>query len=355
MTIKNILKYLISLAIAGGLLWFTFQQSHLDAGDLWAKISAADYRWVLASALMTIIAHWSRAERWRVLLEPVVPQRPTAIDATASVLTGYLANLALPRAGEVARCGTLYRLSGVPVNVSFGTVVAERLIDVLMLLVLLAATFVLEFDRLSQFFMEFFGSKVGGQPAGAGSGASGILLLLGAVLAGLALLGWFLYSRYRDALGRHPLYQKVMGFTKGLLEGLLSIRKLNRPGAFIAHTVLIWVMYYLMSYTLFFAMPATANLSPLAGLTILVVGSLGMAAPTPGGIGSFHLLVGQVAILYGLTSQDGQVLATFIHGVSTLMVIILGVLSLLVVLLRRNKATTADDVLTDPNSVRLER
>ena len=350
MKFTNVLKYLISLAIAGGLLWFTFQQSSLDAGDLWTKISAADYRWVLASALLTLIAHWSRAERWRILLEPVVPQRPTSLDATVSVLTGYLANLALPRAGEVARCGTLYRLSNVPVNVSFGTVVAERLFDVLLLLILLATTFVLEFDRLSQFFMEFFGSKVGGQGSG-----SGVLLIVGAVLVGLAVLGWFLYGRYRDALGRHPLYQKIMAFAKGLLEGLLSVRKLRRPGAFILHTLLIWTMYYLMSYTLFFAMPATANLGPLAGLTILVVGSLGMAAPTPGGIGSFHLLVGQVAILYGLTSQDGQILATFIHGVSTLMVIILGVLSLLVVLLRRNKTATTSDVLTDPNAVRLER
>ena len=350
---KNILKYLISLAIAGGLLWFTFQQSSLDASDLWAKISAADYRWVLVSALLTIVAHWSRAERWRILLEPVVPQRPTALDAMSSVLTGYLANLALPRAGEVARCGTLYRLANVPVNVSFGTVVAERLFDVLMLLMLLAATFVLEFDRLSQFFMEFFGSKVGSQ--GAGTGSSGLLLLVGTGLLGLALLGWFLYNRYRDALGQHPLYQKAMAFAKGLLEGLLSVRKLRRPVAFVFHTLLIWTMYYLMSYTLFFAMPATAGLGPLAGLTILVVGSLGMAAPTPGGIGSFHLLVGQVAILYGLTSQDGQILATFIHGVSTLTIIILGVLSLLFVLLRRNKTTPADKVLTDPNAVRLER
>ena len=353
MNLKNSLKYLISLAIAGGLLWFTFTQSHLDASDLWAKIKAADYRWVLVSALLTMVAHWSRAERWRILLEPVVPQRPTTTDATASVLTGYLANLALPRAGEVARCGTLYRLASVPVNISFGTVVAERLFDVLMLLLLLAATFVLEFDRLSQFFMEFFGNKVGGQ--GAGTGGSGVLLLIGAVLLGLAALGWFLYGRYRDALGRHPLYQKVTAFTKGLLEGLLSVRKLRRPGAFVFHTLLIWTMYYLMSYTLFFAMPATAGLSPLAGLTILVVGSLGMAAPTPGGIGSFHLLVGQVAVLYGLTGQDGQILATFIHGVSTLMVIILGVSSLLVVLLQRTKVTTADDVLTDPNAVRFER
>ena len=350
MNLKNILKYLVSLAIAGGLLWFTFQQSHLDAADLWRKISAADYRWVLVSALLTIVAHWSRAERWRILLEPVVPQRPTSLDATASVLTGYLANLALPRAGEVARCGTLYRLAGVPINISFGTVVAERLFDVLMLLILLAATFVLEFDRLSQFFMEFLGGKL---PKG--SSGAGLLLMGGAALVGLALLGWFLFTRYREALGRHPLYQKVSGFLAGLLEGLLSVRKLRRPGLFIFHTLLIWTMYYLMSYTLFFAMPATEHLGPLAGLTILMVGTLGMAAPTPGGIGSFHLLVGQVALLYGLTSQDGQILATFIHGVSTVMIIILGVLSLIYVLLRGAKTTITDDVLIDPKVVRAER
>ncbi|GAB3735763.1 lysylphosphatidylglycerol synthase transmembrane domain-containing protein [Spirosoma lituiforme] len=350
MTIKNILKYLISLAFAGGLLWFTFKQSHLDAADLWQKISGADFRWVLVSALMTIVAHWSRAERWRILLEPVVKQRTNSLDTTASVLTGYLANLALPRAGEVARCGTLYRLSGVPVNVSFGTVVAERLFDLLMLILLLGATFILEFDRLSQFFMEFLGGKL---PKG--SSGSGILLLAGAVLVGLALLSWFLFSRYRDALGRHPLYQKIHAFAKGLLEGLLSVRKIRRPGAFVFHTLLIWTMYYLMSFCLFFAMPATANLGPLAGLTILVVGSLGMAAPTPGGIGSFHLLVGQVALLYGLTSQDGQVLATFIHGVSTIMIIILGIAALLVVLFRGNKTTNAADVLDDPKALRMEQ
>ncbi|WP_018619642.1 lysylphosphatidylglycerol synthase transmembrane domain-containing protein [Spirosoma luteum] len=350
MNLKNILKYLVSLAIAGGLLWFTFQQSHLDAADLWKKISAADYRWVLLSCLFTIVAHWSRAERWRVLLEPVVPQRPDSLDTTASVLTGYLANLALPRAGEVARCGTLYRLTGVPVNVSFGTVVAERLFDLLMLILLLGATFVLEFDRLSQFFMEFLGGKL---PKG--SSGSGLLLLVGVVLLGLALLGWFLFNRYREALGRHPLYQKISGFTKGLLEGLLSVRKIRKPGLFVFHTFLIWGMYFLMSYCLFFAMPSTANLGALAGLTILVVGSLGMAAPTPGGIGSFHLLVGQVAILYGLTSQDGQILATFIHGVSTLMIIILGVSSLLFVLFRRNKKTDLPDVLDDPKAIRIEQ
>ncbi len=357
MNLTNSLKYLISLALAGGLLWYTFNQSHLDAGDLWTRIQAADYRWVLLSALLTLVAHWSRAERWRILLAPVVPQRPTSLDATVSVLTGYLANLALPRAGEVVRCGTLYRLSsrkdgaaGVPVNVSFGTVVAERLFDLLMLVLLLGATFVLEFDRLSQFFVQFIGDKL---PTG--SSVSGVLVVVVAVLVGLGLLGWFLVNRYHDALSRHPLYQKVSLFAAGLLAGLLSVRRLRRPGAFVFHTLLIWTMYYLMSYTLFFAMPGTAHLGPLAGLTILVVGSLGMAAPTPGGIGSFHLLVGQVALLYGLTSQDGQVLATFIHGVSTLMILILGLLALLVVLVRGNKTTIADDVLTKPDAVNVGR
>ena len=355
MNLKNIFKYLISLTIAGGLLWFTFRQSHLDAADLWAKVSAADYRWVLLSTLLTIVAHWSRAERWRLLLEPVVPKMPASLDAFASVLVGYLANLALPRAGEVARCGTLYRLTSraagatpVPVNVSFGTVVAERLFDVAMLLILLAVTFVLEFDRLSQFFTEFLGSRL---PKG--SGGAGLLLMAGAVLLGLALLGWFLFNRYQEAIGRHPVYQKIRGFAMGLLEGLLSVRRLRRPGAFVFHTLLIWTMYYFMSYTLFFAMPATANLSPLAGLTILVVGALGMAAPTPGGIGSFHLLVGQVVLLYGLTRPDGQILATFIHGVSTLMIIALGVSALLYVLLRQGKTIPAADVLTDPGAVKI--
>lgn len=350
MNIKNILKYLISLALAGGLLWFTFQQSHLDVADLWRKISGADYRWILLSGLLTIVAHWSRAERWRILLEPVVPQRPTSLDALVSVLTGYLANLALPRAGEVARCGTLYRLSSVPVNVSFGTVVAERLFDLLMLVILLGATFALEFDRLSQFFIGFLAGKL---PKG--TSGSGLFIMVGATLLGLVLLGWFLFNRYREALGRHPLYKKVSGFLNGLLAGLLSVRQLRRPGAFIFHTLLIWTMYYLMSYTLFFAMPATAGLGALAGLTILVVGSLGMAAPTPGGIGSFHLLVGQVALLYGLTSQDGQILATFIHGVSAVMIIILGVSALLVLLFRRNKTTDLPDVLDDPRAIKLER
>ena len=348
MNIKNILKYLISVVLAGGLLWFTFKQSNLDVAELGRKIAEADYRWVLVSALLTIVAHWSRGQRWRLLLEPV-GHRPSPLNATVAVLTGYLANLALPRAGEVARCGTLYRLDNVPVNVSFGTVVAERLFDVLMLALLLGATFLLEFDRLSGFFTGFLGAKVPG--ANTDSGNSGLLLIIGAVLIGGAVLAWLLYRRYRAALEAWPTYQKILTFAKGLLDGLLSVRRLKQPGLFVFHTLLIWTLYYFMSYTLFLALPGTQNLGPLAGLTILVVGALGMTAPTPGGIGSFHLLVGQVLLLYGLTAQDGQILATFIHGVSTIMIILLGVASFVYVLVRGQKAPKPTNVVAENNVV----
>ena len=348
MNIKNILKYLISVILAGGLLWFTFKQSHLDVAELGRKIAEADYRWVLLSALLTVVAHWSRGQRWRLLLEPV-GYRISPLNATVAVLTGYLANLALPRAGEVARCGTLYRLDNVPVNVSFGTVVAERLFDVLMLALLLGATFLLEFDRLSGFFMGFLGAKVPG--ATAGSGSSGLLLIIGAVLIGGAVLAWLLYRRYRAALEAWPTYQKILTFANGLLAGLLSVRKLKQPGLFVFHTLLIWTLYYFMSYTLCLALPGTQNLGPLAGLTILVVGALGMTAPTPGGIGSFHLLVGQVLLLYGLTAQDGQILATFIHGVSTIMIILLGVASFVYVLVRGQNAPKPGQNVAETDTV----
>jgi glycosyltransferase 2 family protein len=347
MNIKNILKYLVSVVLAGGLLWFTFKQSHLDVAELGRKIAEADYRWVLLSALLTIVAHWSRGQRWRLLLEPV-GHRPSPLNATVAVLTGYLANLALPRAGEVARCGTLYRLDAVPINVSFGTVVAERLFDVLMLALLLGATFLLEFDRLSGFFMGFLGAKV---PGAAGSGNSGLLLVIGAVLVGGAVLAWLLYRRYRAALEAWPVYQKMLTFAKGLLDGLLSVRKLKQPGMFVFHTLLIWTLYYFMSYTLFLALPGTRNLGPLAGLTILVVGALGMTAPTPGGIGSFHLLVGQVLLLYGLTAQDGQILATFIHGVSTIMIILLGVASFVYVLIKGQNTPKTTGISTETDTL----
>ena len=308
----------------------------MDLAAMWERLQAADWRWIALSCALLLMAHITRAWRWQMLLEPL-GYRPGLFDSTTSVLTGYFANYIVPRMGEVTRCGTLYKLEKVPVNLSFGTVVAERVFDVLTLLVLIALNFLLEFDRLSQFFLEFFGGKVGG--SGATSGPN-VLLIVAGVAVLIALLAVIYVVRNKDLQSKilaNALVAKIVDFLKGMVEGVLSVRKLRSPGLFIFSTLLIWVFYYLVSYVLFFCIPETATLGPLAGLTLLVIGAIGMTAPTQGGIGAYHLLVGNVMILYGLTQADGVTLATFIHGTQMLFMLAIGALAFLVVLFKNKK------------------
>lgn len=327
---KNLLTYAVSLAIAGGLLWYVFKDIDLNA--MFAAIAQANYVWVAVYAAIIIVAHWSRGVRWSLLLEPVVGHRPTQTDATLSVMTGYFANLLIPRMGEVTRCGTLNRLENVPVNVSFGTVVAERIVDVVMLVVVTGLTLLLEADRISDLVISLFSGQ-------GGESKSALYLLLAAGLGG-AVAAWFLYRKFGAMLRRNALFAKVETFVLGLLDGLLSVRKLRQPGLFVFHTLLIWTMYYFSTWVLFFAMPQTANLGPVAALTILMMGAIGMAAPTQGGLGSFNIMVGSTLVLYGLTKQDGQTLATLMLLSQWLVVIVAGGVAFLLVLGRSKKART---------------
>ena len=327
---KNILTYMISLAVAGGLLWFVFKDIDLKA--MFAAIGQANLLWVGVYAVILLVAHWVRGLRWGMLLEPVAGHRPTPADTMLSVMTNYFANLLVPRMGEVTRCGTMNRLEGVPVNVSLGTVVAERIFDVVMLVVVIGLTLVLEFDRLSDLVFGLFASK------GGNGSRMGLFLLLGVGLAG-AVVAWFLYNKYKEALRQNALFAKVETFALGLIDGLLSVRKLRQPGLFVVYTLLIWVLYYLSTYVLFFAMPQTAGLGLLACLTILMMGSIGMAAPTQGGLGAFNIMVGSALALYGLTKQDGQTLATLMLLSQWAVTIVFGGLAFLIVLNRRKKVS----------------
>lgn len=324
--IKKVLQYVISLAIAGGLLWFVFKDIDLNA--LWEKIKQADYRWVALSGVLALVAHWSRAYRWALMLQPL-GYNPSVFRTTLAVLVGYLANLVFPRAGEFARCGTLKNLEDIPFEKSFGAVVAERIADVLVLLVLILLNLLLEFDRLSTFFFNFFGDKF----------KNPVLLLgLAAAFIILAFMAYLIFKRYKDKISQLPLYQKVSKVIEGLASGFLSVRNLKNPMVFVFHTVFIWVMYYFTTYVLCFALPETANLSPLAILTIFVMGSIGMATPTQGGIGSYHFLVGSIVVLYGLSEQDGITLATFLHAMQGLIFVVLfGIIAFLLTLVLPKK------------------
>jgi uncharacterized membrane protein YbhN (UPF0104 family) len=332
---KNVLRYTISLVLAGGLIWFVFKDINLS--EMLDRFAKSDWRWIAVSCFFLLCAHVTRAWRWGMLMEPL-GHKPGLVNSSVSVFTGYFANYIVPRMGEVTRCGTLYRLEGIPVNQSFGTVVAERIFDVIILILLIGLNFILEFDRLSTFFTDFFQSKIGGSQGGSGSG-----MLLGILVGGLILVavtGFILFKNIalRNKLQQNAIIAKIVTFAQGMLEGLLSVRKLRSPGLFILSTLMIWVLYFLISYVLFFCIPETSDLGPLAGLTLLVVGAIGMTAPTQGGIGAYHLLVGNVMVLYGLSQNDGITLATFIHGAQMIFMLIIGALAFLYVLVQNKKA-----------------
>ena len=342
---KSALRYIISLALAGGLIWFVFKD--INFGEMVDRFAKSDWRWIALSCILLLCAHVTRAWRWAMLMEPL-GHKPGLFNSTISVLTGYFANYIVPRMGEVTRCGTLYRLERIPVNLSFGTVVAERIFDVLILLLMIGLNFILEFDRLSEFFTDFFQSKV---PGGQGDSAATLLGILTGFLFAGAIVAYLVYKNavLRQKILQNVLAQKVATFGKGMLDGFLSIRKLKSPGLFILSTVGIWVFYYFVSYVLFFCIPETSDLGPLAGLTLLVVGAIGMTAPTQGGIGAYHLLVGNVMILYGLSQNDGITLATFIHGAQMIFMLIIGALAFLYVLVQNKKTVGANSEVIAEN------
>ena len=326
----SFLKYLLLLAIAFGLLYLAF--SGVDVRKTIDEISQANIFWLLASITVSLVAFMSRAYRWNLLIEPL-GYNPKPSKTMYALMVGYLANLAVPRLGEVTRCGSLSKAENIPFNRLLGTVIVERLIDVISLLVCLLMTAVLEYDRLGNFLMHSIIAPISDRVSHSMQSMMfiGFTLVVLVVFTGLVI--WFI-KKSRQSTAE----SKIVLMIKGLIDGLLSIGQLRRPVAFILHTLLIWTMYFFMAYLAFFALPATSGLSWSAGMFILVVGGLGMAAPVQGGIGAYHLLVSQGLTLYGLTREDGLAFATLLHTSQLLVVVILGSVSLFLLFLANKKS-----------------
>jgi uncharacterized protein (TIRG00374 family) len=315
--VLSFFKYALPLVVAFLLLkYYVFKEISLV--DMVKEFQSADYRWIALSGVLLLLAHLSRSYRWNLLLQPL-GYRPGLFQTFLAVMAGYFANLILPRMGEVTRCGVLNRIDKVPINSAFGTVVAERIVDVLMLFLLLSLNFILEFRRLSDFFIDLFSSKV----SGVGQISQSVYIILACVVLLFLALIIGIY-KYRAKFSQLTFLNKIRIFVKGMLEGILSVRKLDRKWDFVLHTILIWIFYYGASYALTFALPDTQRLSLLAGLTILMMGGLGMAAPVQGGTGPFHILVSSALILYGWSQEEGLILATFIWASQTLLTLIVG-------------------------------
>lgn len=314
----NVLRYLFFLGVGGLLLWLSFRNQSFSL--VWDKIRHADPFWIAISVCLGFIALLIRAIRWKQLIEPL-GYNSRLKSTYHAVMIGYLANMAIPRLGEITRCGALNRSEKIPFDKLLGTVIVERIADVLFLLISILSVAFIESDTLTNFLLakiiEPFNKFLSNNPL--------VLVILLLVAAG----GIFILYRIFRMTNPPAFINKLKSLIKGITAGLQSIRKLKNKPLFFFYSCAIWVIYLFMTYVCFFAMPATSHLSLGAGLVVTVLGGIGMTAPVQGGIGVYHLLVSQGLILYGLSDSDGIAFAMLVHTTQTLMLIILGFISLI--------------------------
>jgi uncharacterized membrane protein YbhN (UPF0104 family) len=312
---KKIIQYLLFLGIGGGLIWYSIAAGIINPTKLWEDVSHANLWWVGLMVVLMFVAHGSRAARWQMLLEPL-GYKPSFMNVNNAVWLGYFANNLVPRLGEVTRCSQLYKSDNIPVDKSLGTVVTDRIFDVVTLFILLIVHFIIDFDRLWAFVNHQLSQNQGSE----GGHSTLIYILLGIVI----LVGIVSFM-FRKSILEVVLIQTIIEKLKGLLDGLLSIRHLKNPKLFLFYSVMIWLMYWAMGYVLFFAIPKFANLPPIAGLTFLVSGALAMILPSPGGAGTVTAIVSPVLVtMYGLSKDDAGTLATFVQSSQMLVTLVVG-------------------------------
>ena len=318
---KKILQYLLFLGIGGGLIWYSVAAGIINPTKLWEDVSHANLWWVGLMVILMFIAHGSRAARWQMLLEPL-GYKPSFMNVNNAIWLGYFANNLVPRLGEVTRCSQLYKSDNIPVDKSLGTVVTDRIFDVVTLFILLLVHFIIDFDKLWAFVNQQLSQNQDSE-----KGSSTLLY----IILGIVFLVGIISFIFRKSILEVALIQTVIEKLKGLLDGLLSIRHLKNPKLFLFYSIMIWLMYWAMGYVLFFAIPKFADLPPIAGLTFLVSGALAMILPSPGGAGTVTAIVSPVFVtMYGLSKDDAGTLATFVQSSQMLVTLVVGAVIFLI-------------------------
>lgn len=303
---KSILKIVLPLLLGIVLVWYSLSQ--ISIPTLIQYFKNANYSWILLGAILGILSHTSRAYRWLYMVEPL-GYKPKFGNSFMAVYSAYLINFTIPRAGELARASILTNYEKVPFDKGIGTIVAERIADTLMLLLVILIALFLEFEFIYNFFIEKFNPLT--------------LIIAGVILILLGFVGIIILRRSTNAY-----IIRIKGFLSGLLEGLLSIFKMEKKWAFIFHTFFIWGMYVLMFYVTTFALPELNDISLAAALIGFILASFSIAA-TNGGIGSFPEAVVIAFLVFSLPEDPSRAFGWIMWSTQTLVIIVLGGLSLI--------------------------
>jgi uncharacterized protein (TIRG00374 family) len=288
------------------LVWYSLSQISIE--ELVKYFKKADYTWVVMGMFLGLLSHLSRAYRWRFQLEPMGYKIKLG-NSIMAVFATYLINYTIPRAGEIARASILTNYEGVPFEKGFGTIVAERIADLLVMLFIITITLFLEFDFIYGFLIEKF------EPT---------KLLIALVFVIIFIVFGIRFIKK----GRSKLALKIKNFVQGLIEGALSIFKMKKKWAFIFHTLFIWSMYVLMFYVTSFSLEQTSNI-PFAAILIGFIAASFSIAATNGGIGSYPEAIVLAFLLFNIPEDPSRAFGWIMWASQTLMIILFGGLSLI--------------------------
>jgi uncharacterized protein (TIRG00374 family) len=336
--IFNILKFAIFLSIGILLIWYITKDLTADQKtELWASLSAANYWWVGFSVLIGIASHVARALRWKMMLKPLGTD-PRISTTFYAVMVGYLANMAVPRLGEITRCGIVQRYEKVPFDKAVGTLVVERSIDLLCLILATGLLFITQFTLIYDFFNAKVVVPISEKLQ---FSTTTILILVGSVIL-LSLATWFFIRKFSHT----EAYLRLRILILNVRDGVYSIRHMRNFKLFLFYTVFIWVCYFSSAWVALYALSETSGFGPNEALTILVFGTVGIIS-TPGGIGAYHLIVTETLVaLYGLDRTYAISFSWLAWSCQTIMIIFVALLSLLA-LSRLNRATTHEPTTVD--------
>ncbi len=314
--IINILKFLVFLSAGLFLFWLIYKDQNITI--LEETINHINYFWIFLSLSAGILSHVIRSIRWQMMVKPY-GYHPSFANSFFAVISTYFANLAIPRLGEVTRPSILKKYENIPFTTSFGTIVLERIIDILILLLL---TLILVLTQ-TNVFIEFINNNPNIANKINQIKNSNLIYILG----GIFLLSLFLIFFFHKRIKKSFFYQKFEHLIEEFLDGIHSVKNMKQKWLFLFYTILIWFLYFLLTYFPVFAFESTKNINILGGLAFFVIGSYGMVAPVQGGIGAWHFMVAGTLVVLGINDQDARIFALIVHAAQTIMIVVMGVIS----------------------------
>lgn len=315
----NIISYAFTLALCAFLIWLTIKDvTPDDIQKIKFAISKAKYILLIPIVMMGFISHWSRAIRWKYLMEPL-HFYPKTSNTFFAVMVGYLANLAFPRLGEVLKCTILAKYEKIPADKLVGTIIAERAFDMLCLMILFVVTFLVQIDLATHYLNQLINRFQNQDEAS----HTGFKILLSVLVVGILVILFF-----RKKIKTISIVKKIQGIFKNIITGILSFHSMKNKKGFIFHTILIWAMYFAMIQLGFFSIHETSELTYKTAFSVLSFGSVGMIV-TPGGIGAYTLLVQEIISLYGIENAFSLAISWIIWLVPTIIILIGGTISLI--------------------------